>query len=68
MDVTIPHRPLPAVRDLTRDGSMSPNPDPPDPRVFGRLDPDTDPSIIKKNSKNYLNFYCFVTSFLTFYL
>ncbi len=42
----------------------------PDPLVRGMdpdpaLDPDTDPSIIKKiyGSKKNLDFYCFVTSF-----
>jgi hypothetical protein len=34
----------------------------PDPLVRG-MDPDTDPSIGKQNSKENLDFYCFVTSF-----
>jgi hypothetical protein len=41
-------------------------PDPnPDPSV---RDTDTDPSIIQQKSKKNIDSYCFVTSFLTFYL
>ncbi len=46
-------------------GLLDPDPDP-DPLVRGMdpdPDPDLDPSNIKKNSKENLDFSCFVTSF-----
>ncbi len=44
-------------------GLLDPDPDP-DPLVRGMdPDPDPDPSSTKQNSKNNLDFSCFVTSF-----
>jgi hypothetical protein len=52
-----------------------PDPDPPDPHVFGLMDPDSDPLVrgmdpdpdpdllsLSKNSEKNLDFYSFVTS------
>ncbi len=40
-------------------GLLDQDPDP----LFRGMNPDPDPSIISKNSKKNLDFYCFVTSF-----